>query len=102
MDKKITNGYNTILFGVFFLFQSAKSLLEYKDESGIVIDKMFESEFAMSMMAIIILFVVSSAIGVWIIKSFWERLISRIFHVRNLNTCEAISILLVMLILSVN
>lgn len=99
--KKITTKYNAILFCALVIFQSIKSILEYKEEPATLLDAIFNHDALMGSATLILLFLFSSAMSVWIIQSFWERFISPLFQIRALTLNEAISILLILTILSI-
>nr|WP_321260118.1 hypothetical protein [uncultured Pseudodesulfovibrio sp.] len=99
--KKITTKYNAILFCALVIFQSIKSILEYKEEPATLLDAIFNHDALMGSATLILLFLFSSAVSVWIIQSFWEKFISPLFQIRALTLNEAISILLILAILSI-
>jgi hypothetical protein len=101
-EKIITTKYNIILFIVILFFETIKSILEYKEEQDIIIDKLFNYDFFIGVVVVIVLFVASSTVGVLVIRSFWERFISQIFQIRILTINEAVSIMLVLWIVSIN
>lgn len=100
--KTITTTYNLLLFVVWFLLQFTVSFLSYKQESNMLIDTIFDYNFLMGVGLMLTLFVLSAVIGVWVIRSFWERFVSHVFNVRPITVGEALSVVLVFLIFTVN
>ncbi len=101
-EKKITIGYNVVLFVIFLVFHAMNAVLEYKEEQYFFVDKLFDYDFVFGVSLFVILFFVSATIGVWVIRSFWGRFISNMFQIRALTVNEAVSIVLVLSILLIN
>lgn len=99
-EAKITTKYNILLFFILIIFQSIISVFEYKEEQEMLVDKIFNYDVLIGSAIFIILFALSAVVGVWLIRSFWDRFVSQIFQVRALTVNEAISIILIISIFS--
>jgi len=100
-ETRITTKYNILLFFVLIIFQSIVSVFEYKEEQDMLIDKIFNYDSVIGSAIFVILFALSAVVGVWLIRSFWDRFVSQIFQVRALTVNEAISVILIISIFSV-
>lgn len=100
--KAVSTKYNIILFSIYVVFQSIISILEYEDTNTTLLDRIFEQDFAIGVLILFFLFAVAVPISIWVVRSFWERFVSRLFHVRQITVNEAISIILVFMILTAN
>ncbi len=98
--KNISIKYNVILFVVLVISQSIKAILEYKNDSSMLIDFVFEHNPLIGTLVLISIFIFSSVVFVWVVKSFWDRFVSRIFQVRPLTINEAIGAMLFLSIVS--
>ncbi len=54
-EKKITIGYNVLLFVIFLVFHAMNAVLEYKEEQFFV-DKLFDYDFVFGVSLFVILF----------------------------------------------
>ena len=100
-EARITTKYNIVLFFVLMIFQSIVSVFEYKEEQEMLVDKIFNYDVLIGSAIFVIIFALSAVVGVWLIRSFWDRFVSQIFQVRALTVNEAISIILVISIFSI-
>ena len=100
-EKTVTTKYNIILFLLFVVFQSIKQVMEYKEDSNMLIDSIFEHNPLTGSILLVLLFIVSAAVLVWVIRSFWDRFVARMFQLRSLTINESISIMLVFALLTV-
>jgi ribose/xylose/arabinose/galactoside ABC-type transport system permease subunit len=100
--KKITPAYNIVLFVIWFIFQVTVTLLSYKNEPDMLIDVLFDYNVFMGVGLMLVIFTMGAILSVWLIMSFWERFISKIFNVRQITANEALSIVLVLSILTVS
>ena len=99
--KTVTTKYNIVLFLFFVVFQSIKEVMEYQDGSNTLIDSIFEHNPLTGTILLVVLFIVSAAVLVWVIRSFWDRFVARMFQVRPLTINESIAIMLVFALLTV-
>lgn len=50
----------------------------------------------------LVLFVMGAIVSVWVVRSFWERFVSGMLNVRQITIHEALSAVLVIMILTLN
>ena len=100
-EKTVTTKYNIILFIIFFVLQSVKEVMEYQEGSNTLIDSIFEHNPFTGTILLVVLFIASAAVLVWVIRSFWDRFVARMFQVRSLTINESIAIMLVFALLTV-
>ncbi|WP_272699841.1 hypothetical protein [Desulfovibrio sp. Fe33] len=67
-----------------------------------LIDVLFDYDFLMGMGLMLVLFVMGAIISVWVVRSFWERVVSEVLNVRQITIHEALSAALVIMILTLN
>ena len=100
--KSVTPKYNIILFVIWLLFQFTVTLLSYKNEPKTLIDVIVDYNFLMGLGLLLAIFIIGAVLSVWLIVSFWERFVVDIFDVRQITAQEALSVVLVLSILSIN
>lgn len=100
--KRVTPAYNIVLFVIWFIFQVTVTLLSYKNEPDMLIDVLFDYNVFMGVGLMLVIFTMGAILSVWVIRSFWERFVSEVFNVRQITIHEALSAVLVIMILNVN
>jgi hypothetical protein len=100
--KTVTPTYTTALFVIWFVSKFTVSLLSYKNEPDMLIDVLFDYDFLMGMGLMLVLFVMGAIVSVWVVRSFWERFVSGMLNVRQITIHEALSAVLVIMILTLN
>ena len=101
-NNVVTTKYNVVLFSIFVLFQTVVSFFEYKEEPATMMDRLFSYDALIGFVVLGVLFILSAIACIWVLRSFWQRLVVSMFGVRPLTINEAISILLVIAILTVS
>ncbi len=98
-QKAITAGFNILLF-LYLIYASFVSyLFDPESDSHVPMDDYFEIAPAASIVAAIVLGVVLFLTGALVMRAFWNRLMTNLFSIRDINYQEALTIILMMTIL---
>ena len=98
--KTITVGFNVVLI-VYLTYLSFVSYLFSDDRIHVPMDDFFNASPGGAMCAAFLLLAAAVFAGAWLIKIFWNRLITDLFSVRRIEFQEALAMLLIMAIFAV-
>jgi hypothetical protein len=95
-SPKITATFNFGLFVFYFYLVMMEVLYEPELPHGAPIDKLFDSHPIVAIFLTITLILSAFGVGSLLIRSFWKRLVTDLFKVRKIEFQEALSILLIL------
>ena len=92
--------YNIGLLFVFILFQAGAAFFDHAEGPTTVFDVMFENDALMGWFVLLAIFLISAVICIILLRSFWARFVSPLFNVRGITINEAVSIVLILSIVT--
>jgi hypothetical protein len=97
--KSITVGFNILLFLYLIYASFVSCLFELESDSHVAMDDFFEIAPAASFVATVLLGAVLILTGALVIRAFWNRLVTSLFSIRDIDYQEALAIILMISIL---
>lgn len=99
IKSKITFSFNIILF-LYICFSGIMNYFFVPEEPDVPWDKVFEWSPSIAIVSAIAIIIVILFFGAFLSKAVWNRFISDVFGLRNINVHEAVMIMLLITLFS--
>jgi hypothetical protein len=92
--KAVTVGFNILLFLYLIYVSFVSYFFDPKSESRVPLDVFIDIAPATSIVVAVVLVVILFLLAALVIRAFWNRLITSLFSIRDINYQEALAIIL--------